>query len=252
MKILAIDIGNSSIKVGLFHGNLFKKLSIPTYPKPTEASFSRIIGEFIKHENMDGVIVSSVVSTYTELCMPVLKSFSKEPPLFVTHSMNTGLKISVKNPQKLGSDRIVISVAAYQYFREPVAVVDFGTATTINVVGKENRFLGGAILPGIDIMRHCLREKTSVLPLVEFANQVKPLGKDTESCIISGIILGTAGAVERIIDEIENKIGYNLKVVVTGGNVNLIKPYLRRLDRIDPELSLKGLKILYERTKKKS
>ncbi len=247
-NLLTVDIGNSNIKFGLFDGDSFKKNSIDTYPLLSSSSYQELVKNFIANDKIDGSIISSVVSSkYTELFINVLKSLSKGSPILVSHTMNTGLKVSVKEPQKLGTDRIVIAAAAYHYIKNPVAIIDFGTATTINVVDSNRRFLGGAIMPGINMMRHCLSEKTSELPIVELSNYSKPLGDDTKSSIISGILLGTAGAVNRIVDEIEKEIGCTLKVVITGGSANIVKNFLQRMDMIEPDLSIKGLKILYER-----
>ncbi len=247
LRILCVDIGNSTIKLGLFDKNFFKKTYIDINNLSNIKGYRKKTLKLIENKDVEGCIISSVVPEYTKLYKSPLEEILYRPPLLVTHKIRTGLTFSVKEPEKVGTDRMVTSVAAYNYFKSSVAVVDFGTATTISIVDKKGRFIGGTIMPGINLMKDSLKEGTALLPLVELNKKITPIGKDTETNIASGIIIGTVGAVERIISEIEREIGQKLSIAVTGGNADLITPYMERSDLIDNDLSLKGLKILYEK-----
>ncbi len=247
-NILTVDIGNSSIKVGLFTGETLHKELLSTNSDQDFLIYSRRIKDLIGEHNIDGSILSSVVQEYTDLFLPILSSLTEGSPLILSTDLDMGITFDVDSPERVGTDRVAGAVAAYHRFQRPVVTVDCGTATTINVVDRGERFIGGAIMPGIITMSRCLSEKTSALPSVTFNRPVTPLGKDTEGCIISGIVLGTAGAIERIIEEIEGDLGYRLKIVLTGGSSDMITHLLRRVDYLDPDLSLRGLKIIYEKT----
>ena len=159
--------------------------------------------------------------------------------------MKTGIDFQIEEPEKLGTDRIAAAAGACDLFGAPVAVIDFGTATTLNFIGSGNKYKGGAIMPGLELMRKSLFSDTAQLPDVTISKPVSPLGKDTVECIRSGIVFGTAGAVERIISEVEKMEAESFKIVVTGGNADLIVPFLRKVDHIEPALVLKGLRFIY-------
>jgi type III pantothenate kinase len=149
----------------------------------------------------------------------------------------------------VGPDRIANAVAAEALFTCPVAVIDFGTATTISVVAKGASFIGGAILPGIRLMNESLAKKTSRLSEVSIRSASAALGTDTASGIRSGLFYGTAGAVERIIAEIERETGLRLAIAITGGFSGLMTKHMKRRHRLIPHLTLQGLRIMYTRNK---
>ncbi|MBF0458472.1 MAG: type III pantothenate kinase [Nitrospirae bacterium] len=244
--LLAIDIGNTNVKLGLFDGNSLRKLSIAM----TECnSPGEKIGDFIRDNAaaVDAVIVSSVVPDLTGQIISIVRPHVDVEPHIVSHRTNTGVSFSVPYPERVGADRITAAAWAYHHFGAPAAVIDFGTATTISVVGQGGVFKGGTIIPGLRTMALSLNKLTAALPLIALDIPSAALGKDTREAIISGIVYGTAGAVSRIIFEIEREIGYNLKIAVTGGNLSLIEPCLERVDVVEPDLGLKGMKMIYER-----
>lgn len=258
--LLAIDIGNSSINIGLFDGSdIIGKLTLHTYPIRTVQAYRSEIKDFFSKKTGKsiqphvGAIISSVVPELTDILNNSLKGLSRKEPLRFDASLDTGLTLDVEKPGEIGTDRIANAVAAREIVAPSALVVDFGTATTISAV-KDSVFIGGTILPGIGLMADALYRGTSRLPLVDITSEMSSLdssipaaGKNTIKCIISGIIYGTAGAVERLITEIETNEGCNFKVVITGGYSSLIARFLKRDSYLEPDLTLYGLRLLFER-----
>jgi len=175
-----------------------------------------------------------------------LKTLTSSEPLVVRWTLKTGLEFAIPNPEGLGSDRIANAVAAYES-KTPVAAVDFGTASTITVVSRDARYIGGVILPGIRLMNASLAKGTSQLQEAPLVPPASALGIDTAHCIQSGLFYGTAGAVERILCEIEKENGFKLHVVVSGGFGELLSGFLQRKHDLRPHLTLEGLKLIYRR-----
>lgn len=248
--LLAIDIGNSSINIGIFAPELLLH-RLRTDPLQSPSWYRGRLAEVLGKKGMDkgpgGVVISSVVPGHTEALRAGARMLTGREPLVVGPGIDTGLRFDIRNPEELGSDRVAASLAAAELHGPSVAVLDFGTATTVSFVGKGHVFKGGAILPGLELMGRCLSQGTAKLPEVAPEAPVSALGKDTAANILSGMIYGTAGAVERIIAEVEELDGEHYKVVVTGGQMGLVLTYLRRVDAVEPALTLRGLKFIYER-----
>lgn len=253
--LLAIDIGNSSINVGFFSGTvLIGNFKIPTDPVKNCSFLRDKIKDFLADNCPEmqptGLIISSVVSAMTEVVMEAVTGISCREAIILTPFMNTGLAFDVTSPSAIGTDRIAGVVAAKDIYGQPAVVVDFGTATTLSVVWDDT-FKGGAILPGLTLMGEALHRGTSKLPYADIASLPEgspvALGKDTMPCIVSGIIYGSAGAVERLIAEMEREAGIVFNVVLTGGNAGIMSRFLKKDFYLDPELTLKGLRIIYER-----
>lgn len=251
MKLVAIDIGNSSINIGFFIDEGLFVRKIETNPLLQSPEYSAIFEEFIRKKNIDkipdGVIISSVVPSHTSAVAAACKTLIGKEPLILTHKLKTGMELQIREPEKLGTDRLASSAGACDLFGAPVAVIDFGTATTLNFIGSGNKYKGGAIMPGLELMRKSLFSNTAQLPDITVSRPVSPLGKDTKESILSGIIYGTAGAADKIIAEAEKAEVEKFKVVATGGCSGLVAPFLQRCDYIEPALVLKGLKAIYER-----
>ncbi|MEW6584771.1 MAG: type III pantothenate kinase [Nitrospirota bacterium] len=251
MLLLAIDIGNSSINIGFFSQShlVVKRIEISAVRKDDE--YQPLVERFLKENHVEktaaGVIICSVVPDRTRVLKEALKRLVPVEPLIVNHTMNTGLTFAVPHPEELGSDRIADCVAAYEYSRGPVAVADFGTASTISIVGGNADYIGGAILPGIRLMSEALARETAQLPTVTPISPDSALGTNTVQCIQSGLFYGTAGAVERLIGEIEKETGFEFRFIVTGGFGDMISSFLRREHTLRLHLTLEGLKILYLR-----
>ncbi|NOY39035.1 MAG: type III pantothenate kinase [Nitrospirae bacterium] len=247
-KILTIDIGNSNINIGLFRDDTIRTVSLSTRPLKDRAFYEGVLREFLGDDQPAGGVLSSVVPSHDGLFYELLKTFSGEDPVVVNHSINTGLIFDVAEPESIGADRIANAVAACSRINGSIVVVDLGTATTITVVDREKRLSGGVIMPGVEMMCVALNRQTGKLPLARPASLTGPLGKDTKSSIISGVVYGTAGAVDRLLDEISVVQGEFI-AVLTGGNAPLIKGLLKREYIYIPELTLTGLRIIYERNR---
>lgn len=251
--LLLIDIGNTSTTIGFYSNgsikNLFRiKTSIDVRDKE---EYSYILNGFVlmhKIRKPEGAVISSVVP---EVIPPIRNAIKKTfglEALIVSCKIKTGLKFNIKNVERLGADRIADAVAAYRLYKGPLLVIDFGTATTFSYMDAKGQFRGGAIMPGILLSADTLADKTARLPRVELKEPDKALGKDTAESILSGIILGHAGAVEKIIKEIKREVGKDFKVIITGGYANLMIPHIR-IDHINPLLTLEGLRLIYELNK---
>jgi len=248
---IAIDIGNSSINIGFFTKSDLFVQRIDTKPLMSPAEYSELLDRSLGEKNIDkstsGSIISSVVPSYTSIWREALKGFTSVDPLVVSYKMKTGLTFIIPNPEQLGSDRIANAVAAHELYKCPVASVDFGTATTISITGKGGTYIGGAIMPGMQLMNDSLAQETATLPDVSLIPPESALGVDTTRCIQSGLFYGTAGAIEKILNETEKAVGLKLKVVVTGGYGEIVHKFLKRKHSLRPHLTLEGLKILYVR-----
>ena len=251
MNLIAVDIGNSTIIIGFFSESGLIMQKIDTSPLKTREEYRLIFQDFLSEnsveKNTTGVIISSVVPSHTEGLRKTLKGFISVEPLMVSCKIKTGLKFNIPNPEGLGSDRIANAVAAYEHCKCPVAVVDFGTATTISVVGRDAEYIGGAIIPGIRLMNESLAKGTARLSEAPLTPPVHALGPDTIQCIQSGLFYGTAGAIERLLCEIEKESGFELKIVLTGGYGNIMSKFLKREYELIPDLTIEGLKLLYMR-----
>jgi type III pantothenate kinase len=248
--LIAIDIGNSSIHIGYFTETDLFVQKMNTSPLRAPSQYGLLFSRFMKEKNIvkrpEGSIISSVVSGHTKVFVKALKTLTSSEPLVVRWTLKTGLEFAIPNPEGLGSDRIANAVAAYES-KSPVAAVDFGTASTITVVNRDARYIGGVILPGIRLMNASLAKGTSQLQEAPLVPPASALGIDTAHCIQSGLFYGTAGAVERVLCEIEKECGFALKVVVTGGFGELISGFLQRKHDLRPHLTLEGLKLIYTR-----
>ncbi len=256
-NILAVDIGNSSIGLGLFEGDGLKaKDRIRTVIDRDEGWYGERIRSFFstfRVDNLDGIIMSSVVPEVTATLSSAFSMETGLKPLRLFLDIDPGISFDVTNPDEVGQDRIANVIGAMGLYGGPGVVVDFGTATTISAF-REDTFVGGAILPGLETMAKALNTYTSRLPLVNFDDiktdgMARALGKDTRQNILSGMIYGTSGAVERIIERIEIEEGCGLRIVLTGGFSVIMSQFLKRDFYLEPDLTLKGLRFLYERGK---
>jgi type III pantothenate kinase len=251
--LLALDIGNSLINIGFFTDQGLFVQKLETHPLKTSEKYASAMRDFLTEISVErtalGVIISSVVVGHTEILAEACKRLMPEDPLIVGSEIKTGLVFDIPRPEELGSDRIANAVAAYALCKAPVAVVDFGTATTISVVGKNANYIGGAIMSGVGLMNESLAKGTSKLSGVTLSPPESALGTDTFGCIRSGLFYGTAGAVERLLQEIEKEIGFGLEVVVTGGYGGMVSRFLTREHILSPNLTLEGLKIIFMRNK---
>lgn len=253
--VVAVDIGNSSITLGLFDGyELLSKRMVNTSSVLTEKEWINNIMGLVQSSgdrSIQGCIISSVVPDLTEPISSVLSNLTGVMALVLGRDIAPGLSFDVLKPEEVGHDRIANVVGAARIYGDPAIVVDFGTATTVSII-RDKTFIGGTIMPGLEMMARALNAYTSRLPyisiidLIETKRDIKAIGKDTSQNIISGIIYGSAGAIERIIQEIEASQSCRFVIVLTGGHSVIIAKYLKRDFFLDPDLTLKGLRFIYE------
>jgi type III pantothenate kinase len=253
--LLLIDIGNTNITIGFWDEEIRHVLRLRTCPDKQKIINS--LRDFITNheiENPGNAILCSVVPGATPLFSSALKKGFGIQPVIVFTDMRFDLKFCVKNLRELGTDRIANAVAAHRLYKEHVIVVDFGTATTFCFISSQGVYRRGPIMPGIGISADALSERTAKLPGIELRSPEGVLGDDTSNNILSGLIFGHAGAVERIIKEIKTELSnrrvikdkIRVSTIATGGLAHLIAPYIRGIKKTEPDLTLKGLRIIYE------
>lgn len=254
--LITIDIGNSSINIGYFGDSGLLVQKIATHPLLSADEYCGLMSDFLGQNHIAkkniNCIISSVVTTHTMVlreAVEKLPAASGNDILVLSHQMDTGLNFKINAPEEVGTDRIANAAGAYAVYGGPVAVVDFGTATTITAVGNNADFIGGSIMAGLGLMNDVLAQRTSRLAKVALDQAVAALGKDTASCIRSGVLIGTAGAVERILDEIEKETGYTFRIVVTGGHAHLVERFLKRPHELNLFLTLEGLREIYAKNR---
>ena len=255
--LLAIDAGNTNITLGLFRGEeLIAQWRLLTDHERGSAAYEADVRSLFEEAGIDrnevrGIAIASVVPLLDQALEHMAASFSVEP-LFVDHTTDTGLKLFYDPPSDLGADRIVDAVAAMNKYGAPCLVVDFGTATTFNVVNKQRQFLGGAISPGLVTCADALFARAAKLPRVDLEPPPSVIGTSTVDAIQSGIYYGYAGLVDGMIARILEEMVTMSHIVATGGLAPLIAHASRYIDTIDETLTLDGLRIVYDRTTRAS
>ena len=256
--LLAIDIGNTNIVIGGIKDNqIVFEARIATDRSKTSDQYAVDIKDIlslfdVKAEDIQDCIISSVVPpVFNSVRTGILKVTGKSP-MVVGPGLKTGLKIHMDNPAQVGSDRIVIAVAALAEYKPPLIRMDLGTATTLEVVGEDNSYLGGCIIPGVRISLDALTSRTAQLPGIRLERPKRVIGKNTVDCMRSGIMYGTAAMMDGMLDRIEGELGTSATVVATGGIAQFIIPLCHREIKLEKDLMLKGLNLIYQKNKGKS
>jgi type III pantothenate kinase len=236
--MLAIDIGNTNINIGVFKGSrLLNRFLIPTKDIPYFAHLKRITSRY----KADNAIVCSVVPSVTRKIEKDLKKLLGKAPYIIGKNIKVPIKNLYRRPEQVGQDRLVNAYAGIKFYGVPLIVVDFGTAITFDIISKKKEYLGGMILPGLQISLQILHEKTALLPEITAGRPEEFIGKDTKNSMLSGITYGYVLLTEALIREISRKEKKNFKVVLTGGNAELIADFCKKRYIIDCDLTLKGL-----------
>lgn len=242
--LLTIDIGNSRINCGLFNGRKLikhKGISIRNI-KDIRGS---VFNNSIKTWDYSEAVICSVVPRFTS----VIKKQLKVPVLVINNKSDIGLKIKYKRPREVGADRLANAAAVKFLYGHPAFVIDFGTAVTIDIISCTGDYLGGVILPGLDMIRYGLYEKTALLPLVSIKKTKKILGQSTKTAIQSGIYHGMRGTVKQLIKDLKKELRFPQKTVIitTGGYAGILGSGIGKMDEF---ITLKGLEVIYERYKR--
>lgn len=252
--ILAVDVGNTNITCGVFKGEeIVASFRITTKMPRTSDEYGMMLGTLLEKNQVNekeirDAIIASVVPNVMHSLQNAIIKYLGITPIVVEAGIKTGIRVATPNPQQIGADRIVDAVAAYELYGGPVLVIDFGTATTYDLITEDGSFVAGITSPGIRISAKALWEDTAKLPEIEIKKPDSILAKDTITSMQAGLVYGYIGQTEYIIDRIKKESGlYNAKVVATGGLGRIICDETQKIDIYDNNLTLLGLKIIYEK-----
>jgi type III pantothenate kinase len=251
--LLALDAGNTNITIGAFdNGKLTGRWRLRTIHEQTADEWGVLLRNLFALNSLDlsavdGIIIASVVPPLDSRLDEMTHRYFQRQPFFVTSCTDTGLKILYDNPREVGADRIVNSVAAHAEYGGPCVIVDLGTAITFDAVSANAEYLGGVICPGIGIAIEGLFSKTARLPMVDFREPEKLIGTNTVVSIQSGLYYGSVGMIDGILERMIAELGPETKTIATGGQAELIVQGSRYLKSVDPDLTLQGLRLIWER-----
>lgn len=256
--ILVIDVGNTNITFGVYEGKkLLTTFRMMTKQPRTSDEYGISLRELlrmnqIEREAIDGIIIASVVPNVMHALEGALIRYIGKTPLIVGPGVKTGIKITSDNPREIGPDRIVDAVAGYELYGGPILVLDFGTATTYDLITEDGCFGVGITAPGIRISAKALWEDTAKLPEIEIKKPKSVLARETISSMQAGLVYGQIGQTEYIINQVKKETGYeNLKVVATGGLGRIIADETDTIQVYNRDLTLEGLRIIYEKNAKR-
>lgn len=245
--LLAIDIGNTDTKLGVFEGeDLTSKISIPTSRAITADALDKLLADKIISP-IDFALITSVVHEADDAFRKFIATQFNVAAEFVRHDLDFGLKINYQPPADAGADRLVNAFAAVEKYGAPCIVCSFGTAMTVDVVNAERELMGGLIAPGMKTLAAALKLTTSKLPEVEIERPAKVIQNTTVEAIQSGIVNGYFGLVDGILTAVKDEAGADLRVIATGGFAQMIAENTRHIDVVDKDLTLEGLRRLHER-----
>jgi type III pantothenate kinase len=266
--LLAIDVGNTQTVIGLYdlepdnEHNVGQRLAdthmldhwrVATNAERTADEHALVVQEFLGFhdfsfdDDIAGIVLCSSVPRVTGALRRMSERYFGQPPVVIEPGIRTGVPILVDNPKEVGADRIADTVAAFDLYGGPVVVVDFGTATTFEVVSSKGEFLGGAFFPGIDISLDALFNRAAALRRVELVEPRHVIGRSTVESMQSGVVYGYTSLVDGMVARIEAELGEKARVVSTGGLSGLITPLSRTITHHEPWLTLHGLRLIYEK-----
>jgi type III pantothenate kinase len=252
--LLVVDVGNTQTHFGTFRGEeLVEHWRFATVRESTADELGAALGNLLElrglsFRDLDGSIVSSTVPHLEPEWTAMAQRYLGHEMLVVGPGLKTGMAIRYDNPREIGADRLVNAVALRERFGGgPAVCVDFGTATTFDVVSREGEYLGGALMTGIEISLEALSERGARLPKVDLAPPRSVIGKNTIDAIRSGVVFGYAGAIDAILRRLYGELGERTDVIATGGLARLVVPYTEELEEVDDLLTLTGLRLLHER-----
>lgn len=253
--LVTIDIGNSNVVLGVFDDKGLK--AHQRFPTVKDASvehytklFSKLVDREVPTQGVDGVAIASVVPSLNPIFDQLTRQLFGNLPLFVSYQLRTGLTYEIDNPATLGADRLANATAAFDLYGGPSIVVDAGTAVTYEVIDEDGAFLGGAISPGIGISYDALITKASLLTKVPLRVPQYVIGKNTQDNIQSGLVYGFASMIDGMVTKIEQELGIEEAIVIgTGGFSELVASQTESFTHVNPNLTLEGLRIIWEKNR---
>jgi type III pantothenate kinase len=250
--LLAIDIGNTNITIGMFKGNELQatwRSATAVHRMPDE--YAMFIINMLHHRGLDvsditkGAI-SCVVPPLLTIFNELFEKYFNIHPLVIGPGIKTGVRIRFDNPRELGGDRISNAAGALSLYTAPIIVVGLGTATAFDTISKEGDYLGGAVAPGLAIAAEALYARTAALPRVELVAPARAIGTSTLAAMQSGIIFGYAGLIDGIVNRIQEELGEKATVVATGGYARIIAQETKVIEKVNPDLTLIGIKTIHD------
>src|SRR5256885_1658122 len=252
-NLLVVDVGNTNIVLGIYHGDaLANSWRLATARERTSDEYGILAKQLVSESQpvaLDGAIVSSVVPPLNSAMQWMIEKYFGVEPLFVEPGVKTGIAIHVDNPQEVGADRIVNCVAAYETYGGPAVIVDFGTATTFDVVTADAKYVGGVIAPGLTISAEALFARAARLPRVDIKRPPHVIGTNTVVNMQSGIFFGYLGLVDGILGRMRAEVEGLKTIVATGGLASLVASESEHIEHVDDDLTMRGLKIIWDRNR---
>jgi type III pantothenate kinase len=248
--LLTVDVGNTETVLGVFDGpELGHTWRLSTQPERSADELALLLAGLLEHrgltlEKLSGLCVASVVPDVTLQLRDMASRYLSVEPLVVGPGTKTGVPVLTDNPREVGADRIVNTLAAFTRFGGPAVVVDFGTSTNFDIVSERGEFLGGVIAPGLQISAAALVQRAARLTRVELEAPASVIGKDTVATVQSGLIYGTAGQIDGIVERIRRELG-GATAIATGGLAPIVIPHCRTIDHHEPFLTLEGLRLVH-------
>ena len=253
--LLAIDIGNTNVVLGLYDGKTLKdSWRAATDPRRTADEYAVMIYDFLARrgyriEQLNDCVISSVVPALTPVFRELAHRYWEIDPLIAGIQVELGLKVLTDSPGEVGADRIVNSVAAKAIYGAPAIVIDFGTATTWDVISRDGDYIGGAIAPGVGISAEALASRAARLHRIELTFPPTAIGRSTDAAMRAGILFGYVGMVEGLTGRIQNELGGGARVIATGGLAGIIASQTKVIEIVDEDLTLEGLRLNWERNR---
>jgi type III pantothenate kinase len=253
--LLAIDVGNTNIVIGVFRGEkLAHSWRLTTIRERTADELGILVSALcdrheVRHTEISGIVIASVVPPLTGTLISMVTQYFGRVPLLFEPAVNGGIPILIDNPAEVGADRVVNSIAAFATYGKglPIIVIDFGTATTFDAVSAKGDYLGGVICPGPQVSADALVQRTAKLPRIDVRKPARVIGTNTIGAMQSGLFWGYVDMVEGLVRRMKTELGGAAVVVATGGLASIVAPESHLIEHVDPELTLRGLRLWWER-----